>query len=111
MAFQRVDTTIAITSRNTRGKGYNSMRRRFREMFHEQFRGGHNLVNVVGEIACDHDNPKQMEAIKFAAQYGFGLPEKLDTEQVIVLAERMVQRQIEDEQRRALSPVDVEVKT
>lgn len=108
MAFERFDAVAIVSSERTvRGRGYNSMRKRFRALFDEQFRGGHNLVNVITKIAFDDKDPRQMEAIKFAMAYGFGQPEKLDHEQVIVLAERMVQRQIEGEKLKAIAAVEV----
>lgn len=90
-----------------RPKGFISLRRRFREAFLEAPPGdAESLVDVVLKIArgrtvkCDEDgemalveSKQQMEAIKFAAAYGFGLPEKkLDDDTTARLAIQMVQQ-------------------
>jgi len=86
-----------------RGKGYAQMRKDFRAMF-GQFRGERNATNVVRQCIEDEKAPWEvrLKAVELALKYGFGLPEKLDEEQVIVLAEKKLEERIA-EARAALA--------
>lgn len=81
------------------------MRRRFRALFGEAYNhnGLGSLVNVVRDIAFDRENPKQMDAIRFAMSYGFGSPEKLDDQQMQILVERNLAALVEEEERKRLA--------
>lgn len=60
-----------------------------------------SLVDVVLAIAFNDANPKQMEAIKFCAAYGWGLPKRaLDDETVKKLAEEMMIQALEEARKR-----------
>jgi hypothetical protein len=102
-------TAILVTpTRKPRGSGYNQMRREFRELFDSKVRGEKSAVRVVR--ACIEDDQAswgdRLKAVEFAAKYGFGLPEKLDEEQIVIFAERKLEKLIA-EARAELGPIDV----
>lgn len=98
-----------------RGKGYAQMRKDFRAMFNVQFRGERAATSVVRQCIEDANAPWEvrLKAVELALKYGFGMPEKMDDEQIVVLAERTLEARIA-EARAALGampakPIDAEV--
>ena len=106
-------TAVLITSGprppGKRGKGYAAMRKAFREMFDVNIRSERSIPRVIA--ACIEDREAnwsdRLQACEFADKYGFGMPERLDEEQVTILAERRMEQRIA-EARAALGPVDVD---
>ena len=91
-----------------RGKGYAAMRKEFRELFDSAKLGDKSAVRMVRACIQDSDASwgDRLKAIEFAAKYGFGLPEKLDEEQIVIFAERKLEKLIA-EARAELGPIDV----
>jgi len=91
-------------SGNPRGrpKGVAEFATRMRVAFEEADpKKKRSLADVVLGIAFDDDNPKQMDAIKFAAAYGLGLPKRaLDDETVKKLATEMMEAALEEARKR-----------
>jgi hypothetical protein len=114
---RQVLTPVALvrSGAGKRGKGYAQMRKDFRAMFNEQFRGERAATAVVRRCIEDDKAPwdVRLKAVELALKYGFGMPERMDDEQIIVLAERKLEERIA-EARAALgamptAPIDAQV--
>ena len=84
------------------------MREDFRALFGKEMAGSFSAVSIVKQCIQDAEASwdVRLKAVELALKYGFGAPERLDEEQVIIMAERKLEQRIA-EARAALGPVDV----
>lgn len=84
---------------STRPRTYPGFREAMRAAFETTGadpRGARTLTQVVLAKAFDDGNPDQMNAIKFAASYAYGLPKAgLDEQTIEALGKEMAQRMFE----------------
>lgn len=87
-----------------RPKGTKEFAKRMRDAFNEpdgSRKDKRTLTDVILDMAYDDASPKQMEAIKFCAAYGIGLPQRsLDNETVKQLAKEMFEQALEEARKR-----------
>jgi hypothetical protein len=84
------------TSRPKQWKGFREAMRAAFETTGQDPRGERTLTQVVLAKAYDDGNPDQMNAIKFAAAYAYGMPKAgLDEETITKLGQEMAQRMFE----------------
>ncbi len=84
------------------------MRKDFREMF-GAIRGEKSATRIVRACIEDATAPWdiRLKAIELALKYGFGMPERMDDEQIVVLAERKLEARIA-EARLAITAMEGE---
>lgn len=106
------DPVVLVSARprpSKRGAGYKEMRRDFRAMFNTQIRGAKAATSIVRACIEDATAPWdiRLKAIELALKYGFGMPERMDDEQIVVLAERKLEARIA-EARLAITAMEGE---